>query len=1046
MKKNILFKKVPWYKTFVFSISLWFVPLAIIPVLLISYDHYIESVKFIKASSYHDIKQSSILERKFITNWFDSRINDMKSWSNTDSYTDFLEYLNYEFESENTTLQEYITSDIYLFSSTIMENNMIQLVKTYDYLYDVFLIDKKGNILYTVEKEEDLGTNLLDGKYSTTKFASAFKLTLKDSKIHFSDLELYQPSHGIVAGFLTAPVFDDDKNLIGVFAIQIKLNKIYNLFHDKEIAGTEFNNYLVGEDGLLRSTIHNSSELLKLKVDSKQFQLWSSEDGIYSKHEYHKDKDIFIYRDPFGEDVFGLHQNIDILGVKWALISEAKLDSINKLMQSAINRALIYIFVVTFLVIIISIIISNLLVKPILLLSEAIRRFAYGEREIKVDIHSKNEIEILANSFKEMMFYIKEGEDELDEQKYALNAHAIVSVTDITGMITYVNDKFITISGYSREELVGKNHKLFNSGEKSNNYWKDMYETISSGAIWQDDIKNITKNGDCYWVDTTIVPFRDKNNKPTSYIAIRTDITQKKRYEEELLKAKGVAEDSVKLKSEFFASMSHEIRTPMNGVIGMLGLLLNTKLNDSQHHKAYLAQTSAKALLNLINDILDFSKVEAGKLKLENREFNIQNDLGDFAEAIAFKAQEKGIEVILDLKDVDVMFIRADSERIRQILNNLVSNAIKFTDKGFILIKVRLEKGEGDDARLYMSVKDSGIGIPQNKIEKLFDSFSQVDASTTRKYGGTGLGLAIVKKLSTLMDGKVELHSVEGIGSEFNVDIAIKLVTNSQTVEPEVNVENKRVLILDQCNLCATTLKKQLEFWGMNVIIENNSQKLLENYNENYDLAFIEKDEYTSDLGLKIKSHNPKIKLILVTSLKDSTNVSAYLDSSFDMYYPKPATTEDILNSLKTLSTENPLVSHIEKSTMNNDFIWKEDVKILLVDDNKVNLLVASGILEEMDLEADIANNGLEAVNAVQEAIENQYDIILMDCQMPEMDGYEATRIIKSEIKDIPIIAMTANAMEGDKEKCIASGMDEYLSKPIDSEALKNLLRKYISV
>ena len=1043
MRKKRVQESVVWYKSLAFTIILGFVPLSIIPMLLISYENYKTSAADITKTSYDNLKQASLLDKKFIKNWFHYRQTDIKNWSQTRTNIEFLSKLQETFVEEKSSIESFVKSDTYKDITLSMESDMLRTVKNYDYIYDLFLIDLEGNVLYTVEKESDLGTNLRKGPFSSTKFALAVQKTIDDKKLHFSDLEFYEPSNNTIAGFLTAPMFNASGEMIGVFAIQIKLDIIYDLFHEEKLDHDEFIYYLVGEDGLLRSKIYAESEILKLKVNTQQFNLWRDEHGKNGVHDTDEDETIFSYLDPYERSVFGIHQDINLLGVKWVLIGETNLESVNHLKEEIIQKSLIYLLVMLFIIIVLSILITRYIARPIVSLTGIIKEFASGSRNIKVAIKTENELGILATYFEDMMMKIQKSENALDEQKHALNAHSIVAVTDVTGKITYVNDKFVDISGYLKEELIGQNHKILNSGDNTKEYWADMYKTIAQGKVWHDEIRNVTKTGEYYWVNTTIVPFLDELGKPKSYIAIRTDITDKKVDEIALIQARAIAEESVKAKSEFFASMSHEIRTPMNGVIGMLGLLLNSKLSDAQKHQAYLAQSSAKALLNLINDILDFSKVEAGKVELDITPFNVRDDFGDFAEAISFKAQEKGVAVVLDMKDVDIDIIEADSHRIRQILNNLVSNAIKFTHEGYVLIKVALVKQNDRDARLKITIKDTGIGIPQNKIKTLFDSFSQVDTSTTRKYGGTGLGLAIAKKLSLLMDGDIKVSSQESVGSEFKLDIAVKLSSEASIVTPNVSVKDKKVLILDQCSVSTDTLCAQLKHWGMKVATSLDKSVV-------YDIIFISKDKNALRLAQELKVHYPRARFILMTSLAEAANISEYMESVYDSHFPQPATTKDILNALKVLSLEYKVETLSVVQERKNSDSFSKDIRILLVDDNKVNQLVANGILEEMGLEADVANNGLEALKALEEAGDKAYDIVLMDCQMPKMDGYEATRIIKSgemgdEIEKTPVIAMTANAMDGDKEKCFAAGMDDYISKPIDPDKLEAVLRQYLT-
>jgi signal transduction histidine kinase/DNA-binding response OmpR family regulator/HPt (histidine-containing phosphotransfer) domain-containing protein len=515
-------------------------------------------------------------------------------------------------------------------------------------------------------------------------------------------------------------------------------------------------------------------------------------------------------------------------------------------------------------------------------------------------------------------------------------------------------------------------------------------------------------------------------------------------------------------KGEFLASMSHEIRTPMNSVMGMLGLLTRSGLNQKQHHYANLAKHSADALLVVINDILDFSKIEAGKLDIEILDFNLASLFSEFVETYAILTEEKNLELVLDLTQVNSHMVKGDPGRIRQILNNLLSNAVKFTSQGEIIIRARLEDQEKHPA-LTVEISDTGIGIEPEKLDSLFESFTQADSSTTRKYGGTGLGLAITKRLCELMNGSISASSEPGKGSCFSFTLQLHNSKEKIANLPNVDLQGLNILIVDDSENNREVLSAQLQLWGANVTEASNGKLALEILDHNdveFSAAIIDMSMPFMDgeeLGKLIRKDQRfnDIHLIMMTSISERGDAQRFADIGYNAYFPKPTTISDLRDALMVITEGGEAL--VNASPLVNRHYLKElkkanrlNTRILLVDDNRINLEVALSLLDEVGLSADTVNDGAEAITALSRAPKDSpYQFIFMDCQMPIMDGYEATRRIRAgecgeHYLSMPIVAMTANAMEGDREKCIECGMNDYLSKPIELESLIKILRQWL--
>jgi PAS domain S-box-containing protein len=654
---------------------------------------------------------------------------------------------------------------------------------------------------------------------------------------------------------------------------------------------------------------------------------------------------------------------------------------------------------------------------------------------------------------KELEDALRGGEAELRRQKgyyeslLAASPTAIVTI-DLDDNVTSWNPAAEKLFGYTRAEAIGRNiDALVACSDEIRAEAVDVTDQLTTGRKVQLSSRRTRKDGTFVDVDIRAAPIYVGDDLVGKY-AIYHDISA-------LLLARRAAEAATEAKSAFLATMSHEIRTPMNAVIGMTELLLDTKLSSVQRGLADVIRTSGEALLTIINDILDFSKIEAGKLELEHRPFALCDCVESALDIVAADAAAKDLDIACLVDAEAPAVVVGDMTRLRQIVVNLLTNAVKFTDEGEVVLTVGSQPvahgdGGGDVYELRFAVADTGIGIPAGRMHRLFESFSQVDTSTTRRYGGTGLGLAISKRLSEMMGGDMWVESEVGKGSTFHFTIRADAAPNrAATSERSTELRGKRILVVDDNAANREVVKRHALSWGMVARDTAFPHEALEwlRRGDPFDVAVLDMQMPELDgvmLAHEIRKHADAqtLPLVLLTSLgRRREELEAGVD--FAAYLTKPIKASQLYEALLAVvgpESGAPTEQGAPRAAPGQGPVERAPLRILLAEDNPVNQRLALLLLEKLGYSADVAATGVEALEALRI---QPYDVVLMDVEMPEMDGLEASRRIHAEWRgERPprIIAVTANAMQGDRDACLAAGMDDYLSKPIRREELEAAL------
>jgi PAS domain S-box-containing protein len=920
-----------------------------------------------------------------------------------------------------------------------------------------------------------------------------------------SHLGVPRAADGRYRACLSSPARNDQGKLLGVVMVSLDVSPLEMLISDTTGLGRT-GEVLVGRS--VENEIHylfpsrNTREVI-VSADSVTAMQRATQDESGLGTSTYRDVEVLSAYQPVGYQP-GFQS--------WGLV--AKLDSSEAYEPVVRLRRVLFILEGVLLVagVLFSFLVARKLTRPIMQLADTAAAVAGGDLSARAAVRSRDELGALGEAFNHMASALaqsyaslekrverhtqelasadKELEQEIGGRERAerslaaaharlrsvLDAATQVSIiaTDVTGTITVFNSGAEQMLGYRAEEMIGKQtpaiihlaSEMVQRGEELSRKVGhpvegfDVFVTYAREHEFERrDWTYVRKDGSHITVSLVVTAVRDADDKIVGFLGVAEDVTDQKRAEMELRQAKEAAEAANRAKSAFLANMSHEIRTPMNAIIGMTELVLDTDLTAEQREFLDCVAESGEALLDVVNDILDFSKIESGRLVLETATFDLHDNIGDTMKSLAFRAHRKGLELAYRVCPEVPQMVVGDRTRLRQILVNLVGNAIKFTDSGEVLLEVDRQTRRNGEVVLHFSVKDTGVGIAKEQQAAIFEVFRQADSSTTRRYGGTGLGLTISSRLADLMGGHIWVESEVGLGSIFHVTARFGLADSEAAVPADIfaeDLDGVRVLVVDDNATNRRILEETLRGWKMEPICASGAQEALQlmqrahSGDQPFQVVLTDShmpgvDGFTLAQQIRQDEGVGSTVIMMLTSGDRPGDISRCEELAIASYMLKPVKRSELYEAiLMGLGSRVPARKETKRPTAVAEHRIRP-LRVLLAEDSLVNQKLAIALLEKRGHSVRVANNGREAVAAVES---QDFDLVLMDVQMPEMDGLEATAVIRQKEAQtgnrIPIIAMTAHAMKGDRLRCLHAGMDGYVSKPIRVAQLLDAMRSVL--